>query len=45
MALVVPRLLWCSDYKGEFMVANRRNYYPLTVTDFASRYRARVSDR
>jgi putative transposase len=30
--------LWCADYKGEFMLADRRYCYPLTVTDFASRY-------
>lgn len=30
--------LWCADYKGEFMLANRRYCYPLTITDFASRY-------
>ena len=30
--------LWCADYKGEFMLANRRYCYPLTVTDFASRF-------
>ena len=30
--------LWCADYKGEFMLGNRRYCYPLTVTDFASRY-------
>lgn len=30
--------LWCSDYKGEFMLADRRYRYPLTVTDFASRF-------
>ncbi len=33
-----PNALWCADYKGEFMLANRRYCYPLTVTDFASRY-------
>ena len=26
------------DYKGEFMLADHRYCYPLTVTDFASRY-------
>jgi transposase InsO family protein len=31
--------LWCADYKGEFMLGNRRYCYPLTITDFASRYR------
>jgi putative transposase len=33
-----PNALWCADYKGEFMLANRKYCYPLTVTDFASRY-------
>src|SRR5215203_5268614 len=35
---VAPNALWCADYKGEFMLANRSYCYPLTVTDFASRY-------
>ncbi len=35
---VEPNELWCADYKGEFMLADRRYCYPLTVTDFASRY-------
>src|SRR5579863_6447467 len=33
-----PNELWCADYKGEFMLADRRYCYPLTITDFASRY-------
>ncbi len=33
-----PNELWCADYKGEFMLANRRYCYPLTITDAASRY-------
>jgi putative transposase len=33
-----PNDLWCADYKGEFMLADRRYCYPLTVSDFASRY-------
>ena len=33
-----PNDLWCADYKGEFMLADPRYCYPLTVTDFASRY-------
>jgi putative transposase len=33
-----PNALWCADYKGEFMLADRRYCYPLTLTDFASRY-------
>jgi transposase InsO family protein len=32
-----PNELWCTDYKGEFMLADRRYCYPLTVTDAASR--------
>jgi putative transposase len=34
----VPNALWCADYKGEFMLGDRRYCYPLTITDFASRY-------
>jgi hypothetical protein len=33
-----PNDLWCADYKGEFMLADRRYCYPLTITDFATRY-------
>ena len=33
-----PNDLWCADYKGEFMLASRRYCYPLTITDYASRY-------
>jgi putative transposase len=33
-----PNDLWCADYKGEFMLADHRYCYPLTVSDFASRY-------
>jgi putative transposase len=33
-----PNDLWCADFKGEFMLADHRYCYPLTVTDFASRY-------
>ena len=33
-----PNELWCADYKGEFMLADRRYCYPLTVSDFATRY-------
>jgi putative transposase len=35
---IEPNQLWCSDYKGEFMLADKRYCYPLTITDFASRY-------
>jgi putative transposase len=34
----LPNALWCADYKGEFMLGDRRYCYPLTITDFASRY-------
>jgi putative transposase len=33
-----PNELWCADYKGEFMLADRRYCYPLTISDYASRY-------
>jgi putative transposase len=33
-----PNALWCADYKGEFMLADRRYCYPLTISDFATRY-------
>jgi len=28
--------LWCTDYKGEFLLGNRQYCYPLTVTDHAT---------
>jgi putative transposase len=33
-----PNELWCTDYKGEFLLGNRQCCYPLTVTDHASRF-------
>ena len=33
-----PNALWCADYKGEFLLGDRRYCFPLTITDFASRY-------
>jgi putative transposase len=33
-----PNDLWCADFKGEFMLGDRRYCYPLTLTDHASRY-------
>ena len=33
-----PNELWCADYKGEFMLADQRYCYPLTITDSVSRY-------
>src|SRR5438067_5007936 len=35
---LAPNDLWCADYKGEFMLADHRYCYPLTISDFASRY-------
>lgn len=34
----VPNDLWCADYKGEFMMGNKNYCYPLTITDYASRF-------
>jgi transposase len=31
-----PHELWCTDYKGEFLLGNHKYCYPLTVTDHAS---------
>lgn len=33
-----PNGLWCADYKGEFMMGNRHYCYPLTITDYHSRF-------
>lgn len=33
-----PNDLWCVDFKGEFLLGNKRYCYPLTVTDQVSRY-------
>ena len=33
-----PNLLWCADYKGEFMLGSRKYCYPLTITDYSSRF-------
>lgn len=33
-----PNQLWCCDYKGEFMLGNKRYCYPLTITDAHTRY-------
>ncbi len=35
---LAPNDLWSTDYKGEFLLGNKRYCYPLTVTDHASRY-------
>ncbi len=33
-----PNELWCADYKGEFLMGNKTYCYPLTITDYSSRY-------
>lgn len=33
-----PNELWCADYKGEFMLTDRRYCYPLTISDHESRF-------
>jgi transposase InsO family protein len=33
-----PNALWCADYKGQFRLGNHRYCYPLTITDYRSRY-------
>ena len=30
--------MWCADYKGEFHLGNKQYCYPLTITDYHSRY-------
>lgn len=37
-AAVKPNDLWCADYKGQFMLDNKKYCYPLTITDNVSRY-------
>ncbi len=33
-----PNGLWCADYKGEFLLGNKQYCYPLTITDYRTRY-------
>ena len=33
-----PNDLWCVDFKGEFRMRNGNYCYPLTISDFVSRY-------
>lgn len=33
-----PNALWCADYKGQFLLGNQAYCYPLTITDYSSRY-------
>ena len=35
---LAPNQLWCADYKGEFLLGNKQYCYPLTITDYRSRY-------
>jgi transposase InsO family protein len=37
-AATEPNGLWCADYKGEFQLGNRQYCYPLTISDYRSRY-------
>ena len=37
-AAAKPNGLWCADYKGEFKLGNKQYCYPLTITDYRSRY-------
>jgi len=34
----VANTLWCADFKGEFLLGNKKYCYPLTITDYSSRY-------
>ena len=33
-----PNDLWCTDFKGQFRMQNKEYCYPLTLSDYASRY-------
>ena len=33
-----PNALWCADFKGQFTLGNRKYCYPLTVSDYRSRF-------
>ena len=33
-----PNDIWCVDFKGEFMLGDRRYCYPLTISDHSSRF-------
>lgn len=35
---ILPNDIWCVDFKGEFMLGDRRYCYPLTISDHASRF-------
>lgn len=36
--VVEPNDLWCADFKGEFMLQSQQYCYPLTITDYHSRF-------
>jgi putative transposase len=38
LAAAAPNELWCVDFKGQFKTLDGRYCYPLTVTDYHSRY-------
>ena len=40
-----PNELWCTDYKGEFLLGNKKYCYPLTVTDHAGKLSAFAARR
>jgi len=33
-----PNDVWCVDFKGDFLLGDKTRCYPLTISDFASRY-------
>jgi len=33
-----PNDLWCTDFKGQFKIKNNNYCFPLTISDFVSRY-------
>ena len=36
-----PNGLWCAEFKGEFQLGNQQYSYPLTISDYRSRYPTR----
>jgi putative transposase len=38
ISTIHPNGLWCADYKGEFKLGSDKYCYPLTITDYRSRY-------
>lgn len=33
-----PNDLWCTDFKGQFIMKNKKHCFPLTISDFNSRF-------